>query len=416
MCCQYLGEGGLKVHKNCIPFLKCFKCDYRTNSDKQYEDHYVLCHLKQGLNEYKDNLLKDCKKIAKGEKVMRIKDLWLIVNEKDTKEDIAKPAKRCPKCTKAFNKNIDVYFQAHLKGCIVKENDPVCPKCHKPLKNVQSYNNHIVNCKETKEEKTCNKCGREFGRMSHLRYHAKHCGLINRINYPDVTCWNCKEFKSAFWKFREHIDQCIKEKLNDSNHMCFYCYRVIEGPRGTKHNCDYVLKCDKCPFEAAREDHYRHHYKEFHFNEVKEFYCDICGKKYDAKYKLKKHLLSHDERSKVNCEVCGKSIANKRTLKRHMEVHNREQIPCHLCGKFYESARKLLRHKRAMHTSEFGNVKCPHCPYSTVHDRFLMTHTKNTHPQMIIKCKHCSISFISLNLYNDHLALCESKVLLRDQK
>ena len=85
-CCKHEKDNPTESHKTCKMALKCFKCNFRTCNDKTYKDHYVICHLKQGLLEHQENLKSECQRLAGGSgdkaTVMTIKDLWVVLNEK----------------------------------------------------------------------------------------------------------------------------------------------------------------------------------------------------------------------------------------------------------------------------------------------------------------------------------------------
>ncbi|XP_069974587.1 zinc finger protein 586 isoform X2 [Penaeus vannamei] len=53
----------------------------------------------------------------------------------------------------------------------------------------------------------------------------------------------------------------------------------------------------------------------------KRFPCEVCGKKFDFKSMLVRHMTVHTREKSFICEVCSKSFAWKFDLVKHMRVH-----------------------------------------------------------------------------------------------
>lgn len=52
----------------------------------------------------------------------------------------------------------------------------------------------------------------------------------------------------------------------------------------------------------------------------KKFYCEICGKHYDDKFKVV-HMQMHDGAEKFNCAICNKVFPNQESLWMHSKAH-----------------------------------------------------------------------------------------------
>lgn len=92
-----------------------------------------------------------------------------------------------------------------------------------------------------------------------------------------------------------------------------------------------------------------------------------CGKIFETKGKLKKHMVVHGERS-FACmhEGCTKSFPDKSKLKRHQLVHTKEKhYQCEICLKRFSLDFNLRTHIRT-HTG----LKPYACEYPGCNKRF----------------------------------------------
>lgn len=54
-----------------------------------------------------------------------------------------------------------------------------------------------------------------------------------------------------------------------------------------------------------------------------EFVCEDCGRKFDRKFNLKRHLRVHQQKvTNVVCSECFKTFANVDNLKTHLNDHH----------------------------------------------------------------------------------------------
>lgn len=69
------------------------------------------------------------------------------------------------------------------------------------------------------------------------------------------------------------------------------------------------------------------------------FPCELCGKQYGTKYRLKAHLETHAGR-KYSCELCNRKFNQPQNLKRHRQIHT-GKIQLFL---FYDKFIKSINH------------------------------------------------------------------------
>lgn len=92
--------------------------------------------------------------------------------------------------------------------------------------------------------------------------------------------------------------------------------------------------------------------------------CEICGKKFHAKYFLDQHKLSHIDHSdrlteKKQCEHCGVWLLTKGGIFYHQQIHTTGEQQCTVCNLKFPHKPALLEHNRQHHRKL--KYKCSHC-------------------------------------------------------
>ncbi|XP_066297593.1 zinc finger protein 773-like isoform X39 [Branchiostoma lanceolatum] len=79
--------------------------------------------------------------------------------------------------------------------------------------------------------------------------------------------------------------------------------------------------------------------------------CSHCGKKFELRSKLLKHVKSLHQR--ITCTICGLELSNKFNHDRHVRMKHSSQrdYACDLCGKTFKRSDHLQRHMQSAHPS-----------------------------------------------------------------
>lgn len=142
-------------------------------------------------------------------------------------------------------------------------------------------------------------------------------------------------------------------------------------------------------FEAAESD----------LDELQEpitFECPVdgCGKVFDRKGTLNRHMASHSEERNFKCDVCDKAFKLKGELVRHYKSHTSKQFECTHpgCGKKFSFECNLERHIMTVHMG-VKNFECPECKKDfaqpTDLERHLLVHTG----ERPFACRWCDAKF-----------------------
>ena len=125
----------------------------------------------------------------------------------------------------------------------------------------------------------------------------------------------------------------------DSEHKCNICQKVYKFSNGLEkhmksHQIEAELKKNWIPVVKREVS--------------KKFECDICGKKFQGKYTVANHKLTHSDERLFSCDTCEKSFKSPGNLRNHEFTHKGERsIKCEICGKECRSKAFFEKHKRA---------------------------------------------------------------------
>lgn len=157
------------------------------------------------------------------------------------------------------------------------------------------------------------------------------------------------------------------------------------------------MKCEICSVEFTGWVHARTHYRSVHKKHLGWIRC--CGRKIDRKHEMIDHVKWHQDPTIFSCHTCGKSLLTKEYLLMHEATHIPEelrQFECQICKKKYGSLFSLQNHTRLHRRDNLKKtIPCPECPdkkYKT--EAQLRIHLYNCHKNRdSFMCELCSKIF-----------------------
>lgn len=120
------------------------------------------------------------------------------------------------------------------------------------------------------------------------------------------------------------------------------------------------------------------------------FMCKFCGCQFMCRADMDDHASGHDdEKPPLKCGVCGKTYNTRSKLQRHVRVHSGERpFPCEVCGKRFPRSDHVKQHMR-VHAKYPSEVQSAPNPVG-------LTENKSY-------CRLCGVKFEQKSELNQHL-------------
>lgn len=213
-------------------------------------------------------------------------------------------------------------------------------------------------------------------------------------------CYPGCQFKTAYGM--KDMERHLKIHTGDKPHKCEICGKCFsrKDKLKTHTRCHTGLKpykCKECAYAAADSSSLNKHLR-IHSDE-RPFKCQLCPYASRNSSQLTVHLRSHTGDAPFQCWLCSAKFKISSDLKRHMRVHSGEKpFKCDFCNVRCTMKGNLKSHIRIKHSG--NNFKCPHCDFLGDSKATLRKHSRTHQAEHPEKCSECSYS-------------CSSKAALR---
>ena len=186
---------------------------------------------------------------------------------------------RCDACNKTFHsKQAKEYHDSvkHLTGKVSVQ----CSICEKVLASKISLNAHMKYVHSEERKHSCSRCDSKFKHKKDLKNHCLYVHNSNQyeefyLQSEDVKKFECEQCNSRYQQ-KKDLNAHIRNKHS-----------------GDKHGETPILFCDLCPLKFREKKSLVAHIKNKHGNSKEEYCCSTCGKKFNQRKTLNRHLLSH---------------------------------------------------------------------------------------------------------------------------
>ena len=251
----------------------------------------------------------------------------------------------------------------------------LCDKCKKSF-SFKTLLDHIKRYHYHIKPHLCDLCGRAFKSKSDLKTHIEHIHTKSKI----YECRDCNLTFDTFGKIKYHKIHVHYTQL----HVCEIC--------GKSFPTKYKLKF----------------HNRLHINMAVS--CDECGGSYRSRQLLKKHQQNMHSVRNLKCPFsdCEASFSTKKGLKSHIESHKPKEYnySCSSCPKKFSNNQALQKHIKAIHLG-LKELKCDKCDYTCSYKNSLDVHKSSVHEGIMFKCHLCTKEYnrksnLDVHKHNSH--------------
>uniref|UniRef100_A0A8C2PCR0 C2H2-type domain-containing protein n=1 Tax=Capra hircus TaxID=9925 RepID=A0A8C2PCR0_CAPHI len=202
-------------------------------------------------------------------------------------------------------------------------------------------------------------------------------------------CYPGCQFKTAYGM--KDMERHLKIHTGDKPHKCDVCGKCFSRKDKLKthmrcHTGVRPYKCKSCDYAAADSSSLNKHLR-IHSDE-RPFKCQLCPYASRNSSQLTVHLRSHTGDTPFQCWLCSAKFKISSDLKRHMIVHSGEKpFKCEFCDVRCTMKANLKSHIRIKHT-----FKCLHCAFQGRDRADLLEHSRLHQAEHPEKCPECSYS------------------------
>ena len=257
-----------------------------------------------------------------------------------------------------------------------------CSFCVKVLQNESTYRRHIRFIHQGGIF-FCLKCKIKASFAKDL---IRHMEEEKHTDEPFVICPQCSD-KYHMNDIVDHYEFCIKK-----------FYKKLQAA-GTDKMCQ---TCGKTFARTGYNQHLKVHLREnvgqgeespASMTRVLFYYCDKCGKRFNSREYLKKHIQVEHEKKEYECKTCKQTFKTYGLMGRHerKEHSTDEKYNCKYCGKRFGETAALKSHVTNNH--EAPQFKCQYCGKMFKWKNILEAHERIHTGEKPFPCSMCASSF-----------------------
>ena len=304
----------------------------------------------------------------------------------------------CKVCHMTYKRSMD--FKAHMFKIHKDPNVYICQRCEKFTYEKSSFETHVVNVHKGTTTYVCDICGKS----SRCRYnHKRHMRVIHKKtedNFITKVLSTNNELEDEV-EVKEEVHETFEIIVTEKSEAEIDESRVTEdkddlndleieidsGKSITKlKKKDKIFACDICGKSFDRKTNLKRHVRLIHTEKddkdlkskkcldplgihsdnliepekvdgVITYVCQYCNRNYKRPTDFKNHLVKahNDTTIYYFCNFCGKYTDNNVDYESHMSLNEAKVFVCDICGKSSQTLSNHTRHMFSMHIKPMAN-------------------------------------------------------------
>lgn len=287
---------------------------------------------------------------------------------------------QCYLCNKSFPRleALDGHLQVHREIFTFQ-----CVRCHRRFSNKAELAEHQQKCRKRRYE--CHLCGFTKYGLSFIKFK-RH--MVHHTGMHVLKCSGCSNRFSSYVDLMRHISKSNHSQLlaKICQNCCFHFPTRADRDAHQSKCVRERFECHLCGRAPKTPKALKNHMISKHTG-LKRYKCNFCSRKFQRKYNLKRHIVTHTKVGWVKCRYCPKEFIDKKYRQKHEHACKRT-YECYLCKTMIPSFKKL--HGQHMKT-HVGRYQCTHCKKSLSSPRTFDLHVIDAHLHLYkFQCQTCN--------------------------
>ena len=303
---------------------------------------------------------------------------------------------KCDLCRQVFTKRID--WDDHECPGPPDDQDGVL----QPLAIQLEQQSQVVIKEEDDSSLECNLCRRTFALRENWEQH-----MLSHLDKIEARPNSELEMKQLSIVDSGSNAIVLSAKTGDVEYRCDACgKRYQEKGELEKHLVTHIVdkfyECPICSNAFATKFSLRKHVLNHLKGKGKPFKCELCEKAFNQKVNLRAHMSVHTGLREYKCHICQKEFSLKGNLNKHIRIHTDERpFKCNICGRSFKVKEYLIQH-RLTHSNELP-FACGQCGRRFKLQEYADRHTLKCDGTRTSICEQCGLSYPSRGDLNRHI-------------
>jgi uncharacterized Zn-finger protein len=228
--------------------------------------------------------------------------------------------------------------------------------------------------------------------------------------------------RDSFPSDRNNVDNAIDKKIEEfiqgagskrnkgtSPKICTICNKLFRTNFKLKqhmltheeNNAKYICNYEACNKAFKSRIGLKEHIARLHTEEF-NFTCDICDKKFLLRSYFRAHQKIHSKVRNFSCSMCEKTFKTKHHLVNHENFHYGIKLfVCDICQKSFTTKTNLDIHAKS-HTQQ-EQYECDVCNKLFKTKNYLRVHKKTHNKDVQFECSECDRKFVQRSDLKIHM-------------